>query len=252
MNDTSASHIAVSELNSAFDALKSYDTGSPRGMLRAVDQAIIEALPERAAKMAIESRLVSALKAKPSAAAAEYICSKLALCGSEASVPVLAKLLSDPVLSTVARNALEQIPGNRASKALRQALGRLRPAEKAGAVQSLGVRRDLGSVSVLAKCLAGADAGVARAAAAAMGEIGSPKAAGVLEARLRSGSQFLQRALADAALVCAERLAVAGYTSEARSLYESLLASVPVQHVQQAASRGLAKCAVARSHSAGT
>lgn len=250
MNDTSASHIAPAD--SVFGTLKSYDAGSPRGMLCALDEAIAKTLPDRAGKSVIETRLISALKAKPSAEAAEYICSKLALCGSEASVPVLAELLSDSVLSTFARNALEKIPGNRASKALRQASGNLHSVERAGAIRSLGARRDLASVSVLAKALTDTDGAVARAAAGALGAIGSAKAASVLKSGLGSGAKPLPAAVEDAALVCAERLVAEGHGPEARSLYQALLASTPAQHIQRAASRGLANCAPARSHSAGT
>ncbi len=252
MTDTSSLPTAAAELDSAFEALKTYDIGAPRGMLCGLDQAIIKALPDRAARTAIEGRLIAALTAKPSAAAVEYVCSKLALFGSEASVRVLAELLSDPVLCTCARNALEKISDKRASKALRQALGQLSPANRAGVIQSLGARRDDSSVSLFAKCLTDTDAGVARSAAAALGEIGSPKAAAALKNCLVSGPKSLHPAAVDAALVCAERLIANGHRSEARSVYQYLLGSTFPRHVQQAASRGLANCAAARSQSAGT
>ena len=50
------------------------------------------------------------------------ICRELGNIGSEASVPVLSDLLSDPELSGTALLALEKIPGAAADKALRDAL----------------------------------------------------------------------------------------------------------------------------------
>ena len=53
-----------------------------------------------------------------------------------------------------------------------------------GVIGSLGVRRDAKAVEAIAKLLGGADAGVAQAAARALGNIGTPEAAQALDAAL--------------------------------------------------------------------
>src|SRR5215831_19069620 len=97
-------------VSTAFEALKTYDAGSGRATLCPIDDEVRRVLADASGREKIERRLILALQAKPSAAASEYICSQLALIGTGLSVPALADLLPDAVLSTAARNALEKIP----------------------------------------------------------------------------------------------------------------------------------------------
>src|SRR5690348_1117680 len=90
----------------AFVDLQSYDQGSDRGGLLPIDEAVAASLMDAWTQRAMESQLLKALRTCRSAVAGEFICSKLALIGSEASVPALARLVADPQLSTSARNAL--------------------------------------------------------------------------------------------------------------------------------------------------
>jgi len=250
MNQKTAIPVDSPTLDSAFEALKSYNTGSPRGALCPLDHAVISILADPKARNAMESRFVSVLKSKPSSTAVGYICSKLVLIGSEACVPALAQYLGDATSSTDARNALEKIPGPAASKALRQALPKLSLPQRLGAIQSLGARRDTASISILAQCLK--EPAEVATAAAALGQIGSVKAARALREYLEAGPKSFPAVAADAALVCAERLLAEGHDSEARSLYQALLAANPPVPVQQAAARGLTNCAAVRSHRPGT
>src|SRR5262249_23319514 len=152
--------------------------------------------------------------------AAEYICSKLALIGSEASVPALAKLLADPQLATSARNALEAIPGATPSKALCNYLLNVNGAQKVGAINSLGTRRDAGSVSVLVPLMKDENLDLAGAATASLGQISTIKAAQALQKFLLGAPEMLRPQVADAALVCAERLLAQGQRNDAQLLYQ--------------------------------
>ena len=58
-----------------------------------------------------ESQLLSVLRSDAPAAEKALVCKNLAIHGSDAAVPELAKLLPDPQLSSWARIALEAIPG---------------------------------------------------------------------------------------------------------------------------------------------
>ena len=71
-------------------------------------------------------------------------CEKLAWVATAKSVPALAALLGDEHLSDYARSGLEVIPDASAGEALRRALPRLNDRLRAGAVDSLRVRRDAG------------------------------------------------------------------------------------------------------------
>lgn len=226
-------------LDAAFSALRTYDQGSSRAALLPLDEAVVAALPDPTARLALEPRLLAALTSGGSVAALEYLCAKLTLIGSAAAVPALAALLDQPALTTAARNALEASPHPEATAALRAQLPRLTGVFLVGVIQSLGVRRDPASVPALAGLLPHENPSVASAAAAALGEIGTPATAQALAAFLPKAPPPLQPALADACLVCAERLVAAYQRPAAQSLYQLLSAPSQPQHVQQAAAHGL-------------
>jgi len=94
--------------------------------------------------------------------------------GDQTSVPSLAALLGDEHLSVYARTALEQIPGDAATDALRNALAKLKGNQLTGVVNSIGVRRDPKAVDALSKLLASSDAETAKAASAALARIRPP------------------------------------------------------------------------------
>ena len=111
-------------LDKAFDALKSYDWGADRNVLKPIDDAVVASGKNAAARKNLEKRLAGVLKSDVSRAAKDYLCRHLSLVGSAGCVPTLAPLLTDQKLSHLARFALERIPAPEAAKALREALGK--------------------------------------------------------------------------------------------------------------------------------
>lgn len=229
----------TSALSAAFDALKSYDQGSSRGALVPIDEAVLAALDDKAAQNELERKLVTALKSGGSAVAREYICSKLALIGSEFSVTALAALLNTPEVATAARNALEAIPDRQPTKAMRDSLSKLEGLQKVGVIHSLGARRDADSVRALTGLLKNADVGIVGAAAAALGDIATSKAAKALLDFQPKTPEALRQKVADAILTCAERLLAAGKRSDAQGLYQLLATTTQPKYIQHAAARGL-------------
>ena len=150
---TGQQNFKATALRTAFDALKSYDRGSGRGALLPIDEAVVASLENKAARTELERQLASALQNGGSAAAREYICSKLALIGSEFCVPPLGALLTSPEAATAARHALEAIPGRRAARTLRDNLSKVDGLQKVGVINSLGTRRDADSVRALTALL---------------------------------------------------------------------------------------------------
>jgi len=226
-------------LDAAFEALKTYDQGSSRGALMPIDEAVMVSLDDKAAQKELEQRLVATLKNGRSAVANEFTCSKLTLIGSEASVPALAPLLSAPEFATAARNALEAIRGRQATKALRNSLSKVEGLQKVGVINSLGARRDADSVRALTALLKHEDAGVAGAAAAALGDIATTNAAKALREFQPKAPEALRQKVVDAILTCAERLSAAGKHSDAQKLFQLLATTAQPKHVQHAAVRGL-------------
>ncbi len=163
---------------------------------------------------ALEIRLAAVLKTGAPRDAKDYVCRKLMVIGTAASVPALAGLLADKDLSHMARYALERIPAPEAAQAMRDALPKLTGTLKIGVIGSLGARRDAASVPALAELLCDADATVAVAAAHAMGTIGTPEAAESLgrwlEKTPNGEKESVKKAVVEAGLVCADRCLESG------------------------------------------
>lgn len=144
------------------------------------------------------------------------------------AVPALAALLDDEHLSVYARYGLEPITDPSAGDALRAALTKLKGDRLIGVVNSLGKRRDAKSTPTLVKMMNGADQDLARAAAAALGSIGNEAVSKDLLATMNKATGLTKMAIADACLVCAERMIADGKREQGLALYATLSApSVP-------------------------
>lgn len=166
-------------------------------------------------------------------------CQRLGELAPKEAVPALAALLDDEHLSVYARYGLEPIPDPSADDALRAALSKLKGDRLIGVINSIGKRRDAKAIPALAKMMHGPDADVARASAAALGSIGGASPARELQGALAKTSGMTRMAVADALLVCAERLLAAGQRDKALALYTALSASDIPKPVRLAAMSGI-------------
>ena len=151
-------------------------------------------------------------------------CQRAGELGAKEAVPALAAMLSDEHLSTYARYGLEPIADASASEALRAAMPKLKGDLLIGVINSIGKRRDEAAGPALTALLNGRDANVARAAASALGSIGGAPSAKELQAALTKASGMTRTLVADALLVCAERLLADGSRDRALALYTALSA----------------------------
>lgn len=224
----------------AFDALKTYDWGVDPKVLQPLNDAIVTTHGDAAARLELETRLAAVLKTDVPRAAKDAICRLLKPIGTAASVPALAALLADENLSHMARYALELMPAPEAGEALRAALPKVGGTLKIGVISSLGVRGDAAGVAPLQALLADGDPAIARAAAYALGAIGSPEANAALAAA--KVSPAARAAIDDASLACAEQLLANDHKAAANATYQRLLGGKPAKEVEQAAARGVKAC----------
>jgi hypothetical protein len=166
-------------------------------------------------------------------------CQRIGELGAKEAVPALSALLSDEHLNMYARYGLEPIADSSVDSALRSALPKLKGNLLIGVINSIGKRRDADAGPVLAKMIYDADPEVGRAAAAALGKIGDLTAKKNLESALGKTTDRLRMAVADAALVCAERLMAHGQRDEALSLYTTLSGTNIPKPVRLAAMHGI-------------
>jgi HEAT repeat protein len=229
-------------LADAFEALKKFDWGTNLGTLSPIEDAVIAAHGDAAVSQDLENRLIAALKGDLSRDGQGYVCRKLTIVGTAACVPTLAAQLGNKDRSHMARYALERINAPEAGTALREALATINGNQKIGVISSLGSRRDPAAVAPLGKLLRADDPAIARAAALALGTIGTAEAAGTLQAALPTANG--DRAFViDALLSCAESLLQSDNHAEATGIYKSLSGEQQPRLVRLAATRGLLACA---------
>lgn len=189
--------------------------------------------------LAQQAELLAVLRSDAPFEEKSAACRELARVATKDAVPTLAKLLGDEKLSHMARYALEPIADPSVDEALRKALGEVQGRPRLGVIGSLGARRDPQAVKPLAELLQGTDADTTRAAARALGRIGTPAAAQALEDALPDASDGNQLAICEGLLRCAEALVKADQKAAAQSIYDRLraLADAPPQ-VRAAGLRG--------------
>lgn len=177
-----------------------------------------------------ETKLIAVLSSNATPQEKAEACRELGRVGTAAAVKPLAALLGDEKLSHMARYGLEPIPDPAVDEALRDAAGKLSGRPLIGVIGSLGVRRDAKAVELLAKHLKDSDVGVMRAAARALGSIGTPQAAKTLENALKNTPVAGRLSVCEGLFRCAEAMATHGQRSESLAIYERLTrAEVPVQ-----------------------
>ncbi|MDA1053115.1 MAG: PBS lyase [Planctomycetota bacterium] len=182
-----------------------------------------------------EKELIAVLRSDAPAAEKAITCKHLAIHGSSAAVPELAKLLPNEQLSSWARIALEAIPGAESDEALRKAAESLEGVLLVGTINSIGVRRDANAVDLLSTRLQDKDADVASAAAVALGRIGNDAATKSLRGALAAAPVKVRSAVAEGCVLCAERLYDAGKSAEAAAIYDEVRkAEVPKQRIIEA------------------
>ena len=107
-------------LDQALEQLKTYDYGQNDKPLRAIELQVVRSATDAASKADVGRRLAAVLAAPDATHAARvFLCQQLLVVGSEAQVPLLAKLLDDPQTAEIARYTLDAIPGEASLAALR-------------------------------------------------------------------------------------------------------------------------------------
>ena len=107
-------------LDQALEQLKTYDYGQNDRPLRVIELQAVRTAADAASKAQVAERLAAILSSPNlSQAAKVFVCQQLLVVGTEAQVPLLAKLLDDPQTAEIARYTLDAIPGEASLAALR-------------------------------------------------------------------------------------------------------------------------------------
>ncbi len=193
----------------------------------AADQSAASAQKQRDLIQLLQSNAPKADKA--------LACKQLAVYGTKDAVPALEGLLADEQLASWARIALEVIPDAAVDDALHNALSRLNGKLLIGAINSIGVRRDVKAVGLLAGKLKDSDVSIASAAAEALGNIADEQAGRTLLEILPTASEALCPSIAEGCIVCGGHYLAEGKLAAAVQLFDTVRqAKVPKQRKLEA------------------
>jgi HEAT repeat protein len=185
-----------------------------------------QAPPEFQAEKIMKLDAAGAVAILQDSAATEFqkskACMRLAQVGTKDAVPALAALLGNERLSDYARFGLVPLPDPSVDLALRNALTTTKGQQRIGVVDSIGQRKDAGSIVALSKLLYSTDVALAEAAAAALGQIGGAQAVAALSAALAKTKGPVRNAAAAASLVAADGLVASGDRKGGLALYHAL------------------------------
>lgn len=168
-------------------------------------------------------------------------CQRAGELGAKEAVPALSALLNNEHLATYARYGLEPIADPSVDDALRAALPKLKGNFLIGVINSIAKRRDVKAAPALAKMMHEPDVEVARASASALGHIGGLASMKELRTALGKTKGTVRAAVADASLICAERLLEEGKRDDALAFYASLSAPDIPKPVRLAAMAGIVR-----------
>ena len=204
--------------------LKSYDYGQTRKPLDALDRLVRETHGNAAARVRLESELVKLVEADTTLSAKQEICRRLAIIGTDMSVPALGRLLgaADARAVEAACYALYEQRSAAARAALSNALSTARGAGLVAIINLVGNQRDSGNDRELGVLARQPEEPTAQAAIVALGKLATDKAIQDLGELREKGSPQRQKCATLALLQAARELAQRGRTAEARIIYSQL------------------------------
>ena len=220
----------------AVSQLKSWEFGGSEEPLNFLRGQVFDSAMDEAAKAQLASQLAAILP-DSTYAAQDFICRQLAVIGGEGQVDALLSLVRDAKTANIARYALEQIDSEKVDAGLISVLDSSTGEQKIGIINTLGNRESKTAVPAIAKELNSSDAGVAAAAAQALGRIGTEEAAKVLGEKFKKGKAAF--AVVDGYMLAADNLLAEGSNAAAFGVYEDVYKSKAQPLVRAMALKGL-------------
>ena len=228
-------------VDDAIDRLKTFKFGQSDETLNTITDAVLTSFGDRQKREHLTGRLAAILETEAAYDAKQFICRQLALTGTEKQVPALAALLTDDRMSHMARFALVHIDSPAVNKALLDALGKTSGRTQLGIINSLGNRNCQAAVGKLSALLESADSDVVCEAAKAAGRIGGEEASEALRKALPKTEGSVHLAVADACLLCGDKLLTEGNAESAAEIYGRLYVSDENSLIRATALQGLGR-----------
>jgi len=232
---------ATAELEGLLSTLAGYEYDHSRDWLPEFQDFMKKAYGDPQVRSATEEMLIDFVQSDAPVAGKQYVCRVLGNIGTEASVPVLSKALSDKNLTETVLLALEKIPGHQAERALIKGVGSEDDEIKAAVINSLAFRGVNDAVPQIASCMKSRNRTLVLASVDALGTIGGKKAAEALEGFAPEAGMHLKEPLMDAQLRCANGFLESGEVEKAGKIYEQVYRSDPSLPLKYNAMLGMLK-----------
>jgi HEAT repeat protein len=231
----------VSELNLPIYVARAitYEPGQSLENFRAIEELIRQSANQPALRKLLDHQLGKMLIPVASEETRLFAARHLAVLGSERALPDIARMLNAPDTVSLGCLALSTYPHGEADKVLREALAGAQGNARIQILNTLGDRRDAGSVKTLAELAQSTDVAVVEAAVAALGKIGNTQSRKALETLFKGDLQS-ESVRTLARLQAGLELAEAG-DKDAVTILESLLNSTTPVYVRRSALAGLLK-----------
>lgn len=225
------------EIGKIISAIHSYDYGQSGRNLTAVENLINETYGNKKLRAIIEKELIKVLKSDASFAVRQFVCQKLWIIGTDASVPILSNMLlnTDTHLVEAACYALSQHPSPAVNAALREVLVKTKSTGRIAVINLLGDRKDAKSDQQIAEFISNTDDATANAAIVALGKIASDVSLKELTLSYEKNDFKYRTTVTLALLQCGHELVKTGKISEAKVIYKQLMTPSNSLHVRRGA-----------------
>ncbi len=235
----------LAKLDEALKTVATFEQGGGgSGALVDVERIVFRLPTDDPSREAIEQKLLDTLDAATTADAKRFLCTQLRVIGTDACVPALEKLLTDPDVSHAAVYALGRLESGDGVRALVRGLKATSGKLQVGIVNALanrGICQQTGGEFV--KLLGSSDPTVAKAAARALGRIGGRGGIAdraLIEARPNAAGPLAME-IDNALLGCAETLIQRNKKTEAATIYETFYEDDQPMQLRCAGLRGLVR-----------
>ncbi|MDI6844895.1 MAG: HEAT repeat domain-containing protein [Candidatus Saccharicenans sp.] len=196
----------LEELEKILRALERFDHSQGEGPALALERLVFRLKDEPGLRPQVEKKLLEFFTGNVTADARIAVSKPLSWIAGSESVKALARLLPNVEKTDAARYVLERIPGEEASRALIEALGKAPAAVLPGIISSLGHRRVEAAVPEFEKILSKKPAtGIVSNIIEALGNTGGQKAVEILSGYLKASDENLRQKAADGLLRISSR-----------------------------------------------
>jgi HEAT repeat protein len=227
------------EISKILELISVYDYDQSRAWLQEFQDLMKRVYNDPDLRLKTEIMMLDYLQSDVPQAGKSILCKELGIIGSEVSVPVLSKMVSDPDMSGLALLALEKIPGEAADEALRDALLQSGGNTKLAVLNSIALRKDIHAIQQIRGLTSDPDTKLAGAAIDALGSIGSPICADILKDLFHRAEDDLKWRIADSWLMCADALLLNSQADLSRRIYIQVFESAPPLSLKNAALKGM-------------